>query len=272
MSEEQAWASPAPNPLRPQRKSRRLCATKPAEPQNAGEADLCQHWRSANSAERAVELARAQIQWSQREFATLIAALLFTAAATIAAAMAVRAARQANRVAREVGRDQARAYVDLEWVLVELNGQRVRDVGAKLTNTGQTPAVWANVHADFRVVDASQNVEDPTIDKDAAGMDWGPVPAGGHSTVGIERDGMRLAIAKVFGAKGILTFEVFGRVRYGTIFDETYETEFSLHHNDLYNRTVMVEGDVPLLDQPCKLYRAPARRVAYKRLSGPHSD
>ncbi len=114
-----------------------------SEPQDAGEADLCQQWRSANAAERIVELTSAQVEWTKLEFAALFATLIATTFAAWAAAIAAIATRHSVQVSDETARRQLRAYVFVDSA--ELLNFRFRprvlpEARIVMRNSGQTPA------------------------------------------------------------------------------------------------------------------------------------
>lgn len=181
--------------------------------------------------------------------------------------------RQANRAAfaavaetRRMGHDQARAYVSAEAGFIEVN-RMASFIFIQIKNSGATPATWLNIHAEVDVFDADSSPANITLNNEATGENWGSLPNGALTHLPTHCPNEGGAVVAVIEAKGLLTIRVYGRIRYGTIFGETYETMFTFHTNDPNLRTPVVVGDdVPISDHPCKMFSPPGRLVAYKRI------
>lgn len=155
-----------------------------------------------------------------------------------------RSAQAAVRVAKETGRDQMRAYVDVGDVTFYW-GSESRDKPSfhlALVNHGQTPAKWFEVRQGFLVFEhAKESPVPPSFDDFALpekfGDRWhGLSPGGpdGKTTSGpkiIHPDILKECWRREPGAWGIPPDNthgiiVYGEIRYCTIFDEIYRSQF----------------------------------------------
>lgn len=182
---------------------------------------------------------------------------------------AIALAREANKISRESGKAQSRAYVSVEWAMVELNRLNSK-ISIKVVNSGHTPALWVNIHAEVIVFNADEQQPSMQFDRQAIGSDWGAIPSGNYAELPTYCQAETAAILKVQEARGILTLDIFGRIRYETIFGEVYETEFDFHINDMSVRARIHEhdADMAVVDLPCRMLSSPKRGASYKLLSG----
>jgi len=134
------------------------------------------------------------------------------------------ATREGGENQRRNARNQSRAYIEVEEVTFE------GYLKAKITNTGATPALW------YEISSASKNIE---IIKDED-MDWGnvvdfseaskftrwPALAKELTTRIYPKDGEAHMLKAKRNASTAMV--VYGTVRYETIFNEIFETQYAV--------------------------------------------
>lgn len=223
--------------------------------------DLCAQWKAADAAAESANVARVQL-W----LGTIIGALTLFAAAA-AAVYAGRAAKHTARsvaVTEEMGRAQTRAYIDAIMAKIHDDTESI-SVRVTLRNEGQTPAKAIVLFGTTQVVDVRLAIEPAPFASLREGHAWGPLRSGGELTVPITCDGTTRHYNAVESAHGPLSIRAFGRVRYITIFDETYETEFSFHTNRA--RHMLKSGpDNTIVEDPIIMSHEPAALKTYERI------
>lgn len=228
--------------------------------------DLCAQWKAADAAAESAEAT-----WLQFWTGTFIGLLTFLAAG--AAAVYARAAAlhtgESVEVSNSMGRAQARAYVDVIAAKIHDDAEYI-SVRVTLRNEGQTPAKAVTLYGATEVVDVRLPIGPPPFASLLEGHSWGPLRSGGEITAPIVCDETTRHYDAVGEARGPLSIRAFGRVRYVTIFDETYETEFSFHTN----RTKVLFKSGPngsLVEDPLVMSHEPAALRTYLRVDQPRS-
>jgi hypothetical protein len=191
-----------------------------ADPQDANEADLCQQWRSANAAERAVDLAGEQIAWIRWEFAARLVTILATVAAAIAAIVAAKAAQDAVEVARDIGQKQVRAYLMVKSM--DLRHTKGRwQIKMEVVNAGQSPAFDCHYEATVTI-----HAMDSRDGRWVIGKEIGRRPETRMTIIGPALPGTPLSIGphdldipSIAGGAGRVDLSVSVVLRYRTVFD-----------------------------------------------------
>lgn len=225
------------------------------------ESDLCAQWKAADSA---AESARAA--WAQFWIGGILGLLTFFAAG--AAAYYARAAAKHTAdsvdVAREMGRAHARAYIDAITAKIHDDTESI-SVRVTLRNEGQSPAKAIVLFGATEIVDVRLPIEPAPFASLHEGQAWGPLRSGGELTVPITCDSTTRHFNAVESAHGPLSIRAFGRVRYVTIFDEAYETEFSFHTNRA--RHMLKSGpDNTIVEDPIIMSHEPVALKTYERV------
>ncbi|MEI4262771.1 hypothetical protein V8352_13470 [Roseovarius sp. D0-M9] len=157
--------------------------------------------------------------------------------------MANRAAQAAVRVTRETGRDQARAYVEVDAVKFYWGtkaGQKP-EFKISLRNHGATPAKWLQVRQDYRLYTHKENESVPTnfqnlrlpteyderwnglASSENEQLTSGPPIRDAQEMAKCRYDLPRAGYTPALNTHGVI---VFGEVRYCTIFNEIYTSQF----------------------------------------------
>lgn len=174
------------------------------------------------------------------------------------------AANRAVDVTEQMGRAQARAYVDAMTAHIHYNNGDY-SVRVTLRNGGQTPAKGITFYGATEVIDVRLPVEPPDFATLIDGARWGPLRAAGESTVPILCEETECHYNAVVEAHGHLTIRAFGRVRYTTVFGETYETEFCFHTNKASN-LIKSGTNGGFAEDPVVMWHAPLRLRTYQLL------
>ena len=154
-----------------------------------------------------------------------------------------RAARDAVDVTREIGRDQARAYVDVDSVKFYWGSDAGQwpEIYISLRNSGATPAKWHQIRQSYVIYDHA--IDAPFGEsfgslplQDGFSRRWNGIPAreSGQRTPGPKVHNVndvkkclrllpKLDVQPKDNTHGIA---VFGEIRYCTVFDEIYISQF----------------------------------------------
>ena len=135
------------------------------------------------------------------------------------------------------------------------HGEEVRLI-VQVHNQGQTPALAINVSGQSETFDVRGFIPLPGFDRDAEGLDWGAVGPNETLQVPVEHPHLTHDYSAVFDGNGFITLRINGLVRYRTMFDELYETEFSFHTKSRHSM-VKVGPAGAIEDDPIILSRAP---------------
>jgi hypothetical protein len=156
--------------------------------------------------------------------------------------------------ARESSEHQLRPYVQIATMTFQWDLERgVRIIG-ECVNSGQSPATFFEIGCVSAVVDRGGDLPD-TIPADLDCNTWVSLAANGKETVAlpIPSDDAVIDANSVHESTGKKSFLILGRVRYGDVFGNEYETEF------LYFTQIVEPGRVR------KMSRAPARLRTYQK-------
>lgn len=173
-----------------------------------------------------------------------------------------KSARDAVAITDRMGRAQARAYVDV--IGAKLHDTTV-DLSVRITlrNEGLTPAKEIVVYGATAVVDVRLPIEPPPFSGLIEATPWGSLRSTGETTVPLPCEETADHYEAVIDAHGPLSIMAFGRVRYVTIFDETYETEFVFHTNRA--KHLLKSGpDKTIVEDPLVMWRAPGSIRTYQ--------
>lgn len=177
------------------------------------------------------------------------------------------AARRAVDVTEQMGRVQARAYIDAIAAHVHYDAGYA-SVRVTLRNGGQTPAKEITLYGATDIIDARLPIDPPHFASLVEGRPWGPLRTAGDLTFPILCDETASHYSAVVEAHGPLTIRAFGRIRYTTVFDETYETEFSFHTNKASN-LIKSGPDGGLMEDPLVMWHSPDRLRTYQCMDQP---
>lgn len=153
------------------------------------------------------------------------------------------AAQTAVNVTREIGRDQARAYVEVDSAFFYWGSEagRFPDIKISVRNHGATPAKWFQVRTDYMVYSHSGGADAPAafenlpmlgefgrrwngIGQDAKGQTAaGPQIRDWQEIAQCRRESPRVNFFPPDNSHGLV---VFGEVRYCTIFNEVFVSQF----------------------------------------------
>lgn len=205
-----------------------------------------------------------------------------------------KAAQAAVQVTRETGRDQARAYVEVSEVKFYWGNRHGSKPQFKIviSNHGQTPAKWFQIRQGYAVIEHAGRKEPEHFEDLPLGEDFGPTWNGINPTEhGMRASGPEITnwkeIKKCWrdppSAKGMPPDNthgvlVFGEIRYCTIFDEVFRSQFlfgagtleSFDGSDAVEKENIKEGDVTykltsVTEKPQILGRNPLRLKLYER-------
>jgi hypothetical protein len=211
--------------------------------------------------------------------------------------MANRSAQAAVQVTRETGRDQARAYVEVSEVKFYWGNRHGSKPQFKIviSNHGQTPAKWFQIRQGYAVVERAGRTELEHFEDLPLCEDFGPTWNGINPTKnGMRASGPEIAdwkeIKKCWRdpphAKGMPPDNthgvlVFGEIRYSTIFDEVFRSQFlfgagtleSFNSDNAVEKEKFIEDDVTytltsVAEKPQVLGRNPLRLKLYEREYG----
>lgn len=207
----------------PRPKQNQKSADKKDASGKIGLENLAVQKRMADAAEKANTLTQTQnvIGW-------IGLALVFITA--LFAGLAWRAGRDAVNVTRKIGKSQTRAYVHVVKAQFSFSGDV--DVVLAIKNTGLTPAKWFEVGAVSKVFPRGEGSQDwKSVDfSEVKKFERWPSLANGHPlTAGAGSDSESDIIRHVIGNEYRQFFLVYGIIRYETMFDEIYETQFAFH-------------------------------------------
>jgi hypothetical protein len=175
------------------------------------QSDLCQQWRMAEAADQMIN-----ISWAQ---------LLLTSASLIGLAATIFVTTRANSIARTIGDEQTRAYVYAKSFFYDPKSISSPFM-LEVKNGGQTPAKHFCVR---QVLYFTDDASDKTTNFPSSlkAENWGCIGPGDtltvaaytHNGVGIDnKDGK---------VRESFQFNVMGTIRYMTIHDEWFETDFT---------------------------------------------
>lgn len=178
-----------------------------------------------------------------------------------------KAARDAVQVTREIGRDQSRAYVSIENARIFTGIERTHPwIEVTVRNTGQTPAKWFSIgrcvfirHDKDRSIDSYLTEADATYQIDKR---WGGIGGNSCTTANAVPSNFVEALNQSYDAKCQLIF--YGTVRYQTMFDEVFESEFVFF---VHRPTGYKERDRKEIPQ--KMMRSTANITAYRKIDQP---
>lgn len=192
------------------------------------------------------------------------ALLLITLWLTI---QANRAAQAAVEVTREVGRDQSRAYLNIRSA--EAIHYGTRDIIMTIANTGGSPARWYEIETVASFEPRSEATYGPfrpitfRRDVDLSGAKRWPGPSGGSETTArCGADDIAGVIELATKTPGILAIQ--GVLRWETIFDEQYSSEFMFFTNrvEMVQHVFIGEGRNKV---PVKMQMPPVHLLTYQR-------
>jgi len=154
--------------------------------------------------------------------------------------------------AQKASEDELRPYIHVAKAYFDWTGPRVR-ILVKCVNSGQTPATFFEVGCV-----AESHKRGDTYSEIPTEMEysvWSALGAGRSETASVELDASSApgVAAAVKGSLSGLSFMVLGRVRYGDIFGNKYESEFVY-----FTRKVDISG-------PIKMSRATGRFKTYHK-------
>ena len=184
------------------------------------------------------------------------------------------AAQEAVEVTRQTGRDQSRAYLDITDVKIHF--EPTSNIIGTVLNQGSTPARWYEVRTAFVFQPASEDGETHTVEFDSTlelskPRRWASPPAGKALTFEpLKPDDIvsAEAVARAHTQSGILVLQ--GELRWETVYDETYFSQFLYHTHRINDRRVVVaivekssDKDRPSVD-PIKMQRPCASLMTYQ--------
>jgi hypothetical protein len=191
----------------------------------------------SKAAEEAAWWAAFQSMLGTAGFGAVLLSLFFTGWAAYAASRAARAAEDSLKISRESSENQIRPYVHASAANFIWDGLGARVI-VEVFNSGQTPAAYFEIGAVSRACQrgSSENIKIPT---DLIYKRWTVLGGGKPKTVVIHDvtaekppDHFLIDARLTLDAKGQSNFFILGRIKYGDVFGNEYETEFSFFVND----------------------------------------
>ena len=188
------------------------------------------------------------------------------------------ATKEANEIAKETGRDQSRAYVDIEKAELRLGSQAMSNPGilVYVRNSGSTPAKWFSIESavSIRPVDLeASSISDLNL-HDKFFLRWNAIAGPSQLTVPVSVKNEIEELRQAYLSPATHQIIVGGIIRYETIFDEIFETEFLFTRKGLpfYREGVVSsdEGRVSanrLREMPHTLQRPVCTIRSFKRIS-----
>lgn len=218
------------------------------------QADLCEQQRMSSAAESAANYAFLQLIFGIIGLAFVVAGLLFAGIAAFAARDAAKTAEAALTISRETSENQIRPYVyvsNAQFIWDQLGARAI----IECSNSGQTPATYFEIGAMSRAMWRGP-ADEIEIPEDLSYRRWSALGGGAVKTIGLRgavtddgADPFGEDARKVLDARGEMNFFVLGRVKYGDIFRNEYETEFVFFTPDTTPKPNSPEG-VKMLSPP----------------------
>lgn len=232
---------------------------------------LNQSFRAANAAEEAVRLADQQARVAFSQALLTVLALCFTGWAAWAALRAARAAENAVEQSRDQSKTAQQAYVHVERAELkwgdEAGGKPLITLWGR--NTGQTPARWFGARVQVFLTEANEPISKAMLENFDLGAPsevmWSSLGGGGELTFRGSREADWSAFCQAYMTDYVL--HVVGTLRYETIFDEVFETEFWFNRRGPHGYSLSKSEPRDQGEAPQKMTRAPVRLRTYEQTS-----